>query len=183
MSHVVDTPPEGAEPKRRSPLAEFFIRLVREKPLGTVGGVIVLVLLLAGIFSPFLATHDVHQAVFRNRDLPPSAEHLLGTDHLGRDIYSRIIFGARISLIIGLAASTLNAVTATLIGIISGFLGGKTDIVTQRFVDAFIAFPGLLLLLTVLPLTGRGLLQIIVVLGLMFGIRNSRVMRSAVIGI
>ncbi len=72
MNNIVETLSEGAEPKRRSPLADFFIRLVREKPLGTVGGVIVLVLLLAGIFSPFLATHDVHQAVFRDRDLPPS---------------------------------------------------------------------------------------------------------------
>ena len=87
----------------------------------------------------------------------PSAAHLLGADHLGRDLLSRLIHGARISLFVGFAATTLNVVVAGLIGGTSGFLGGKLDLVVQRFVDAWMSFPGLLLLLTVMSMTGRGI--------------------------
>ena len=91
-----------------------------------------------------------------------STRHLLGTDQLGRDLLSRLLFGARISLVVGLAATTLNVVVATLIGGTSGFLGGKLDLAVQRFVDAWMAFPGLLLLLTIMSVAGQGLPQIIV---------------------
>ena len=112
-----------------------------------------------------------------------SARHLLGTDQLGRDLLSRLIFGARISLVVGLAATTLNVIVALLVGGTSGFLGGKVDLVAQRFVDAWMAFPGLLLLLTIMSVVGQGLLQIIVVLGVAGGIGGSRVVRGAVISI
>ena len=113
----------------------------------------------------------------------PSAQYLLGTDHIGRDLFSRLIHGARLSLTVGLAATTLNIVVAVLIGGISGFLGGKLDLAVQRFVDAWMSFPGLLLLLTIMSIVGRGVLQIIVVLGVVGGISASRIVRSAVIGI
>ena len=112
-----------------------------------------------------------------------SARHLLGTDQLGRDLLSRLIFGARISLVVGLAATTLNVLVALLVGGTSGFLGGKVDLAAQRFVDAWMAFPGLLLLLTIMSVVGQGLLQIIVVLGVAGGIGGSRVVRGAVISI
>ena len=96
---------------------------------------------------------------------------------------SRLIYGTRLSLIIGLTATTLNVVVAVLIGGISGFLGGKLDLAAQRFVDAWMAFPGLLLLLTIMSIVGQGLLQIIVVLGVSGSIGGSRTIRSAVIGI
>ena len=96
---------------------------------------------------------------------------------------SRLIFGARISLTVGLAATTINVLIAVLIGGISGFFGGKLDLAVQRFVDAWMAFPGLLLLLTIMSIAGSGLLQIIVVLGIAGGIGGSRVLRGAVIGI
>ena len=90
---------------------------------------------------------------------------------------------ARLSLIVGLAATTLNVLVAALIGVTSGFLGGKIDLAAQRFVDAWMAFPGLLLLLTIMSIVGQGLLQIVVVLGITGGIGGSRVVRGAVIGI
>lgn len=183
MSNVADISTGVKEKRRRGALADFFIRLVKEKPLGTIGAIIVLVLLLCGIFAPLIATHDVNNTVLRERLQEPSAEHLLGTDNLGRDVFSRIIYGARISVIIGLTASVVNVVLATIIGVISGFLGGKTDIVIQRFVDAFYAFPSLLLLITIMSIAGKGVPQIILILGLTFGIRGSRVTRSAVIAI
>ena len=85
-----------------------------------------------------------------------SARYLLGTDQLGRDFLSRIIYGARFSLVVGLAATALNVVVAVLIGGTSGFIGGKFDIIVQRFVDAWMAFPGLLLLLTIIVPRGAG---------------------------
>ena len=113
----------------------------------------------------------------------PSHRYLLGTDQLGRDLLSRLLFGARISLTVGLAATTINVVVAVLIGGISGFFGGRMDLAMQRFVDAWMAFPGLLLLLTIMSLVGRGLPQIIVVLGVTGGIGGSRVVRGAVVGV
>ena len=107
----------------------------------------------------------------------------MGTDQLGQDFLSRILYGARISLLVGLAATTLNVVVAVLIGGVSGFLGGKLDLVVQRFVDAWMAFPGLLILLTIMSIAGQGLLQVILVLGITGGIGSSRVARGAVIGI
>ncbi len=96
----------------------------------------------------------------------PSVRYLLGTDHMGRDYLSRIIHGARVSLTVGFAATTVNVVVAVLIGGTSGFFGGRADLAAQRFVDAWMAFPGLLLLLTVMSLVGRGMPQIILVLGI-----------------
>ena len=113
----------------------------------------------------------------------PSAKFLLGTDYVGRDFLSRLIHGARLSLMVGLAATALNVVVAVLIGGISGFLGGKLDLAVQRFVDAWMAFPGLLLLLTVMSIVGRGMPQIIAVLGITGGIVGSRTVRGAVIDI
>ena len=112
-----------------------------------------------------------------------SARYLLGTDQLGRDLLSRLVYGARLSLTVGLAATTLNVGVAVLIGGISGFFGGKLDLGVQRFVDAWMAFPGLLLLLTIMSIAGRGLPQIILVLGIAGGIGGSRVLRGAVIDI
>ncbi len=162
---------------------EFFRRLVREQPLGTVGGIIVLLLLFCGIFANFLAPYGMNEIHLLDRYAPPSGKYLLGADQLGRDILSRIIYGAQISVIIGLSATSINLVVALLTGATTGFFGGKVDIVVQRFVDAWMAFPGLLILITVMSLVGQGQLQIILVLGIAGGISGSRIARSAVIGI
>ncbi len=113
----------------------------------------------------------------------PSAKYLLGADHLGRDILSQLIYGARISLIVGLGATSLGVVVAIIIGVPSGFFGGKYDIIVQRFVDAWLCFPGLIILLLVMSMVGRGMVQIILILGIFEGIGGSRLLRSAVIGI
>ncbi|GAH89545.1 unnamed protein product, partial [marine sediment metagenome] len=114
---------------------------------------------------------------------PPSAKFWLGTDNIGRDLLSRIIFGARISVIVGLAAATLSTVMATFIGIVSGYFGGKFDLVVQRGVDTFMCLPGLLILLTVLSIVGPGMWQIIVVVGVLWGVTTSRIIRSATISV
>ena len=164
-------------------LADFFIRLVKEKALGTACGIIILILIMVAIFADVLAPYPYIEIHLVDRLQGPSAQYLLGTDHVGRDFLSRLIYGARLTLGVGLAATTLNVVVAVLIGGPSGFFGGKLDLSVQRFVDAWIVFPGLLLLLTVMSIVGRGLIQIILVLGISGGIGASRVVRGAVIGI
>ena len=183
MSDATGIPSPVSEPKRRKGLADFFIRLVKEKPLGTACGVIILLLILVAIFADVLAPYPYDEIHLVDRLTGPSSRYLLGTDQAGRDFLSRLIYGARISIVVGLAATALNVVVAVLIGGTSGFLGGKLDLAVQRFVDAWMAFPGLLLLLTIMSIVGQGLLQIIVVLGITGGIVGSRVVRGAVIGV
>ena len=181
---VGETPPEIVEEKKtHSLLVDLFIRLVKEKPLGTVGGIIVLVLFFTGIFAEFIAPYDYKEINLMDTLQAPSAQHILGTDNMGRDLLSRIIYGARISMVVGLAGAGLSVGIGTLIGGISGFFSGKYDMVLQRFVDAFMCFPPLFFLLTVMAILGPGLLQVILVLGIQSGIGQSRVIRSAVIGI
>ena len=182
-SNTTDVALELTERRRRSRLLDLISRLVREKPLGIFGGVVVLVFLLSGIFADVLAPHPMSKTHLMDRLEPPSMEYPLGTDQIGRDILSRIIYGARVSVIIGLSATSLNLVVSLLIGTTCGFFGGKLDILIQRFVDAWMAFPGLLLLITVMSLVGRGVPQIILVLGISGGIGGSRISRSAVMAI
>ena len=183
MSDATGIPSAVSEPKRRTRLADFFIRLVKEKPLGTASGIIILILILVSIFADVLAPYPYDEHHLEDIMKGPSARYLLGADHFGRDLLSRLIYGARVSLLVGLATTVLSVVISTLIGGTSGFLGGKFDIIVQRGVDAWIVFPGLLLLLTLMSIVGRGIPQIILVLGISGGIGGSRVVRGAVIGI
>ena len=164
-------------------MTDFLRRLVKEKPLSIIAGVVILLLILVAIFADVLAPFPHDEVNIVDRMQAPSGRYLLGTDQLGRDLLSRLIFGAQISLTVGLAATAVNVVVAVLIGGPSGFFGGRLDLAAQRFVDAWMAFPGLLLLLTIMSLVGRGVPQIIVVLGVTGGIGGSRVIRGAVIGV
>jgi len=172
-----------AETKRHSFLVDSMIRLVKEKPLGTVGGVITLLLLLTGIFAEFIAPYGMNEAHVGNFLAPPSSKFLLGADNVGRDILTRVIFGARVSVIIGLAASTLATIISMTIGMLSGYIGGKLDLVVQRFVDTVMCIPSLIFLMVLISVIGPGIWQVIIVMGIGTGITGSRIIRSAVIGI
>ncbi len=183
MSDAIGIPSAVIEPKRRSRLFNFITRLVKTKPLGTASGIVILVLVIVAIFADFLMPYPFSEVHARDMLQGSSAQYLLGTDQLGRDILSRLIYGARLSLYVGLSATTIDVLVGILIGGISGFVAGKYDLIMQRFVDAWIAFPGLLILLTVMSIAGKGLTQIILVLGIAGGIGGSRIIRGAVIGI
>ena len=180
MSDAIDTPSEKQELQKHSP---FLIRLAKEKPLGLINGIIVLLVLLTGIFADWLAPYGMNEIHLSDGLHPPSTEYFLGTDNLGRDMLSRVIFGARISMIVGLAAGAIAVLIALLIGVPSGFIGGKFDIAVQRFVDGWIAFPSLVIFLAVVSIVGAGMLQLIIAIGVGLGILTSRIMRSAVIGV
>ena len=180
-------PKEGASgapaAERRRPVASFFHRLLKEQPLGAAAGVVVLVLVFVAIFAEQLTPYEYDIGRIRDRMKGPSLEHPLGTDHAGRDVLARILKGAQVSLLVGLTATLLNTLVALLVGGTTGFIGGRIDVYTQRFVDAWMSFPGLLLLLTIMSLVERSLVTVIVVLGVTGGIPASRVVRGAVIGI
>jgi peptide/nickel transport system permease protein len=172
-----------AERKRHGFWMDLLIRMIREKPLGTFGLAVTILLLFTGLFANFLAPYGMNEIHLIDRLKPPSSTYVLGTDQLGRDILSRIIYGARVSMIIGLSATAISTVISVLLGIVSGFVGGKTDMFLQRFVDVWMSMPALLVLMTVMSIVGNGMLQISMVIGITGGIRGSRVIRSAVIGI
>ena len=173
----------GAGQGRSINFLQLLSRLVKEKPLGAVGGVITLVLLFTGLFADVLAPFGMNETDKLNFLAPPSAQYWLGTDHLGRDMLSRIIFGARVSVVVGLTSSAITVAIAVFIGVLSGYVGGPFDLMVQRVVDAVMALPGLVLLLVIISMIGPGMWSVIVTLGVLGGISSSRIIRSAVIGI
>jgi len=172
-----------AEKKRHFFLVDFLIRLVKEKPLGTVGGIITLLLLLVGIFANFIAPYGENETHIVDMLSAPSARYWLGADNLGRDMLSSVIFGARVSVIVGLAASAIATIISLIIGMLTGYIGGKLDMIVQRFVDAVMCIPQLILMMVVISIIGAGMWSVIIVLGVMWGIVGSRHTRSCVIGI
>jgi peptide/nickel transport system permease protein len=178
-----NVPGKQTEQKSHGFWFDLLRRLIKEKPLGTFGLVVVIILFIVGIFAPLLAPYGMNDVHLIDRLKPPSSTYLLGTDELGRDLLSRLIYGARISMIIGLGATALSEGLATIIGIVSGYVGGKLDMIVQRFVDAWMSIPGFILLMTVMSIVGSGMVQLILIIGIQGAIGHSRVIRSAVIGI
>jgi peptide/nickel transport system permease protein len=179
MVAITDTAPAPA----RGEVVRFVGRLFREKPLGAVGGVIFVLFLLCGIFADVLAPYGMNQISPINRLKPPSWQFPFGTDNLGRDMLSRCLYGAQLSVIIGFSAAALATVISVIVGIVTGYLGGKFDLVSQRFVDAWMSFPDLVILIVVVSVVGPGMPQIIGTLGLLLGIGGSRIIRSAVVSV
>ena len=171
-----------AQDTQRSRLAGFLLRLVKEKPLGAVGLVITLLLLFAGIFAEFLAPYGMND-MHDERLAPPSARFLLGTDNLGRDLLSRVIFGARVSMVVGLASSAVATVISVGIGMLSGYIGGKFDLIVQRFVDAVMSLPLIIIVAVIMSMVGQGMLPLIIVMGVGGGISGSRHSRGFTISV
>ena len=171
-------------------------RFARRKPLGAMGGIIVVVMLLAAVFvdtamiggdTPLLAPDSYNNQHIRNVDQGPSLHHPMGTDELGRDIFSRILYGARISAVIGFAAVALAAIVSLALGTASGYFGGWIDLVTQRLVDVFLAIPPVVLLLFALTAFAsragpyKIMFWIVIIVGFLLSVASIRVVRSAAI--
>jgi len=170
-------PPARAQP------AGFWRRLFRDKPLGAAGGVMLLLFLIVGLTAQWIAPYGFNEIAPIERLKPPSWAHWFGTDNLGRDVLSRCVHGAQLSVIIGCSAALLATAISALIGIVSGYAGGRFDLIVQRFVDAWQSFPDLIILIVVVSVIGPGMLQIIGTLALLLGIAGSRIVRSAVISV
>jgi peptide/nickel transport system permease protein len=158
-------------------------RFARRKPLGALGAVIVAALLVMAVFAERLAPYDYDATIRGARMKPPSAAHWLGTDNLSRDMWSRIVYGARISVTVGVATVGLAVLLATAVGVTSGYFGGAYDLVVQRVVDAWLSFPYLVIVLSVMAVLGPGLLNVVLSLAVIIAAVNSRVIRGATIGV
>jgi peptide/nickel transport system permease protein len=147
---------------------KFYLgwRRFASNPLALIGLGIVVVLILMAIFAPLLATHDPYAQSLDRRLLAPSAAHWLGTDELGRDIFSRIIYGSRITLMIVLLVALIAAPLGLLIGTVAGYVGGWTDVALMRTTDVFLSFPGLILALAFVAALGSGLENAIIAIAL-----------------
>ncbi len=161
-----------------SKLSKFFLILIKKKPLGALGFLITILLLIAGLFADYLAPYGVNELHMSNRLQAPSAQFWLGTDNLGRDIFSRVIYGARVSLIVGLSVSIIATIISISLGMLSAYIGGKFDLIIQRFVDGFMCIPILIIIMVVISMLGQGLTQLIIIMGLSFGISGSRYSRG-----
>ncbi|MEK9822702.1 MAG: ABC transporter permease [Gammaproteobacteria bacterium] len=170
-------------PEQRSAILTFHERMLREKPLGAIGGVLFAVFLFCGIFADVLAPYGLNETDMLRRLQAPSLAHWFGTDHLGRDVLSRILYGAQLSVIVGFLAAGLATAISIVLGIVTGYFGGSVDMVIQRFVDAWMTFPDLVLLIVVVSIVGPGVPQIVIILGCLYGIAGSRIIRGSVIGI
>lgn len=146
-----------------------------------IGLILLAIISLSAIFAPWVATHNPTQQDLRSRLQPPSAEHWLGTDNFGRDIYSRIVYGARISLRVGLISVTIALCLGGTMGLTAGFFGGRIDSVLMRIVDVLLALPAILLALAVVATLGPGLNNVMIAVGIAYTPNFARVTRAAVL--
>jgi peptide/nickel transport system permease protein len=158
-------------------------RFFRRKPLGAAGGVLVVIMVITAIFADPLSTHDPIATDAATTLASPGPDHWLGTDHLGRDIYSRIVHGTRVSLVVGLMSTLLGSVLGGLIGLVSAYFGGKTDLITQRFLDILQGLPLLVLALVMSAALGPSVENVVIAISIPIIPRAARVIRASVLSI
>jgi peptide/nickel transport system permease protein len=164
------------------PRRSAVMRFARKKPLGVAGAILMGALLATALLADVLATHDPTRTSMQVL-VAPGSDFWLGTDNLGRDLYSRVIHGSRISLIVGVVSTLIGAVIGGLIGLISGYVGGKTDLIIQRFMDIMQALPILVLALVLAAALGPSLTNACIAISIPIVPRAGRVIRASVLAI
>jgi peptide/nickel transport system permease protein len=184
---VVATPANWPEAARRQGGLRHALaslgRFARQKPFGAVGAVIILALLVMAIFAEWIAPYAYDQQIPGARLRPPGRDFLLGTDNVSRDIASRIVYGARVTVTVSFATVFLGNLLAAAVGVTSGYFRGRYDIAVQRVVDAWQAFPFLVIILSLLAVLGPGMLNVILSLSILVAAAASRVIRSATLSV
>jgi peptide/nickel transport system permease protein len=164
-------------------LTEKCKTLARKNPLGAAGFGIAVVMVFAAIFADVITTHDPVDIAFESMLVSPSFEFLLGTDQLGRDIFTRIVYGARTALLVGITASVIGAFIGLVLGVASAYFGGTFDLLFQRVMDVFMAFPLIILALAIVSIFGGGIDKVIIAITVPFIPRCARVVRSNALAI
>jgi ABC-type dipeptide/oligopeptide/nickel transport system permease subunit len=175
--------PAGGEAIRSSSLGRDALRRLLRNRLAVIGAGLVLLLLLLAIFADLLAPYSYTKTNFSRLNEGPSRDYPLGTDHVGRDMLSRMIYGARVSMIVGLGAQVIVVLIGVPIGALAGYLGGRADLVLMRLVDVMYAFPNLLFVILVMSMLGAGLLNIFIAIGLTGWVGIARQTRAQVLSI
>jgi peptide/nickel transport system permease protein len=154
------------------------VRIFARNRMAMIGLLLVGALVFVAIFIPLLSPHDPYRVALDEQFLPPSATHWLGTDNFGRDLLTRILYGARISLVVGIVPSFISLVIGAIMGIVSGYFGGRTDFIIMRLADTMLAFPSLLLAMVVMYTLGANLFNIFIALSLVGWAGVALVVRS-----
>src|SRR6185503_11880460 len=171
----------SAMAKRASTNTQRAWRQLRRNRSAVAGLIIIGILVLSAVFAPWLAPYDPYRVNLDNRLQPPGGAHLLGTDELGRDILSRLLYGARVSLWVGIVTVFASGLIGVSGGLVAGYLGGYWDAVIMRVVDIFLAFPVILLAIAIVAVRGPGLNNVLVALALVYWTTYARVARSVVL--
>ncbi len=153
-------------------------RLWRENKLAAASAVVIALFILAAIFAPLLTPYSFDEMDLLNRLAPPSGEHLLGTDEAGRDVFTRMLYGARISLLVGIVPTVISMLAGAVLGIIAGYNGGKTDAVIMRLADIMLAFPSMFLAMVIMYTLGDGIINIFLALALVNWASVARIVRA-----
>jgi peptide/nickel transport system permease protein len=164
-------------------IAAATLRFARRKPLGAAGGLIVVGMLLAAIFAPYLAPYPPEEFIDGGsaRLKPPSLEFPMGTDNLGRDILSRVIYGARLSMLVGFLSTIFGTGVGALLALFSAYAGGIWDLIVQRLMDILWSFPSLIVAIVIIAVLGRSVPNLIIAIGIVVIPSTARVVRSAVL--
>lgn len=179
-----DCGPDGEAAYREAPPGRCF-RLFRQffdSKLALAGTAVILIFALVAVFAPVIAPQDPYRLT-DSYDAGPSVQHLLGTDSLGRDVFSRLIYASRVSLIVGIGTMVISVCLGTLLGLVSGFWGGKVDMAIMRAADIFMTFSPMILLLAIVGIIGPGLWKIVFVLGFLGWPSLARLVRGSVLSI
>lgn len=173
---------ESQSVQSQSQIAIVWRQLSRN-PMAMTGGAIVLLLILIALAAPVVAPYDPLQQNFQEALVPPSSSHLFGTDDVGRDLFSRVVYGARISLRVGLVAVAIGGGIGALLGILAGFYAGFVDTIIMRLMDVLLAFPGLLLALAIVAILGPGLFNVMIAVGIGNVPVFTRMMRASALSV
>jgi peptide/nickel transport system permease protein len=162
---------------------DTVVKFVRKKPLGAAGAAIILGMLLVAASAGMLAPYDAYHADYGAQFARPSAEHWFGTDEFGRDLMSRIMYGARIALFVGFTASFAGCTIGGLLGVMSAYLGGKVDLFLERFMDILLAFPQLILALAIASILGPAVQNVVIAIAIPIIPRAARVVRATALSV
>jgi len=176
-------PPATAELAPRPSVLEAVVGFVRKKPLGAAGGAIIIAMLAAAVFADALAPYDPYHGDYGAQFVRPNAEHWFGTDEFGRDVFTRILYGAQIALFVGFTASMAGSTIGGLLGVVSAYAGGKVDLLLERFMDVLLAFPQLILALAVASILGPAVQNVVIAVAIPIIPRAARVVRATALSV
>lgn len=171
-----------SKPSARGTTRDVVISLLGNRLL-TVGAIMVILLILLAIFAPFVVPYSPYEIGVGASNSPPSGNLIMGTDKLGRDLFSRIIYGARTTLLVSIPSVTVAVLAGLILGLTAGYLGGRVDQIIMRILDIFLAFPGLLLAIAVVAVLGPSIPNLIITIALLYTPRLARIVRGPVLAI
>ena len=173
--------PTGVRPKPT--LRQNLVKFAKDKPLGAFGGAIAALLIIVAVLAPVIAPHDPVATDHNSVLAAPSPSMILGGDQIGRDVFSRLVYGARISLLVGILSVLFGVTIGLAVGLVSGYFGGIVDLGAQRIMDAVMAFPALILALSIMAVMGASIVNVIIALAAVFVPGAARTIRSQALSI